>query len=359
MADFRSKAKTLAFLTAWVAVALGAYLLLGRIDPEAELAEGWTYCRDVGATRGVVAMPGGRAIAGGLHGLFQVGADGRAMALDIQGLDVAPFVQALMVDSAGRLWVGHDQGLSIRHAGVWTTLRERDGMPPGGVAALAQAPAGEVWAATRQGVFIFLAPGPWRVGDARRLHLSDGLPAEEVSAILFAADGATWVGTYAAPRGGVARLDGESREVWTPDEVLPHANVTCLAQTRDGRVWAGCGYLDRGGAVAFAARAGRWQPVETVPRAELVGPKVRSIHEDPEGLMWLGSEANGLTIRRGGRTLRLLSPESGFPAAEVMCMAEATDGAIWLGTLRGVLRIDAQARRRLVSPRADGGENSP
>lgn len=341
--------RRVAIAVGWsAAVVAGAAYVVSRAAPRGPqpLPRGWRVWRQPGSTRGLVVTPDA-ALAGGTEGLFELLADGSARRVSIPGTG-RPLVHALLLDERGALWVGHSEGLSVRSGQRWTTLREGDGLPHSWVVSLAVTRDGWLWAGTVKGAFGLPLAGPWGRGTLRRMTAEDGLLHDTVLAVLGARDGALWVGNYAAPRGGLSRLQDGRWQHWTPKEGLPHANVAALLEGRDGRVWAGCGLRYRGGVAAFRPEGARWVLEGTVARGELAGAKVSSLFEDAEGRLWLGHEFDGLTVRLGGETLCTLSPAEGLPGREVMAMARGADGSMWLGTDGGVARLSGAAVGRLL-----------
>jgi len=61
-----------------------------------------------------------------------------------------------------------------------------------------------------------------------------------------------------------------------------------------------------------------------------------------------------LTIRDESRTLRTVTPADGLPSWEATVICEAGDGAIWLATLSGVVRISPAAVDALLGDAATG-----
>jgi ligand-binding sensor domain-containing protein len=178
------------------------------------------------------------------------------------------------------------------------------------------------------------------------------------AARLLGSDARAWVRVAlptAAPAGGLNRLEGGRWQHWTEADGLPHPNVTSILQARDGRVWVGLGLFQQGGCAVFRrGDDGRWVLERCLPRSELAGPKVRSLCQDRRGRYWLGYESDGLTIRDESRTLRTVTPADGLPSWEATVICEAGDGAIWLATLSGVVRISPAAVDALLGDAATG-----
>jgi signal transduction histidine kinase/DNA-binding response OmpR family regulator/ligand-binding sensor domain-containing protein len=62
-----------------------------------------------------------------------------------------------------------------------------------------------------------------------------------------------------------------------------------------------------------------------------VGNRIRALHEDANGTLWIGTE-NGLSVRRHGRFRRVEGP------SHVASIDEARDGTVWLGSRLGLYR---------------------
>jgi len=346
-----------AILAGWIAAIVAAAVYLARPVTYPPPPPGWTIWREPAAVRALAIAPDG-VLCGGLRGVFRLDDDGTAVAVDVPGLLAPPAVNALLADTRGYLWVAHDEGLAIRGDAGWTMLAEADGLPRGRVLALAETPEGFVWCGTAGGLIRLPVGGPWDAGHMLRMTTKDGLLHDRIFAIVRDTEGGLWFGTYAAPDGGLSRWKDGRWSHWTLKEGLPHPNVTSLMLARDGRIWAGCGFFDEGGAAIFSGESGTWRLVETIPTKELAGPKVRSLLEDRDGRIWLGAEKDGLTIRQGRRTLRILTPADGLPSWEVTAIAQTGDGAIWLATLSGAVRISAEAVNALLGAPPGRGEGA-
>ncbi|MBL8227801.1 MAG: hypothetical protein JNL98_04970 [Bryobacterales bacterium] len=68
-------------------------------------------------------------------------------------------VQALFEDRNRSVWVGAAGGLSRFRKGRWTTWTAEHGVPPGGIQGVIQANDGDLWIATRAGLFRLAASG--------------------------------------------------------------------------------------------------------------------------------------------------------------------------------------------------------
>ncbi|RLB64718.1 MAG: transcriptional regulator [Deltaproteobacteria bacterium] len=253
-------------------------------------------------------------------------------------------IRALLLDGSRSLWVGHQSGLTRLTDELCEHHSSTGGLPDDRVNSLVLDGKGVLWVGTWKGA-VRRDGNEWRPYDA-----GDGLAADMVNAMLPSSDGAMWFGSYVAPRGGLARCrDGRCQRFTTKDG-LPHNNVTSIVEAGDGTVWVGTGLMTRGGAAKLEAGGDGWRIAEVIGAEQgLPGPKVRSLFRDASGLLWFGTEANGLARRAPGGW-QIWTERDGLSHQEVKCIAQDDTGAIWLGTRDGVTRVDASA----IAPQGEG-----
>jgi len=324
-----------------VLAAIGASMMLWRLQAIKPLPAGWSVllpAEDILS----LADDGTHVWAGGRDGLFAI--DGRSGATTPELRDSRPFtyVRALLADPDGTLWIGHDAGLTRRDSATPPRYRDQDRLPGRAVYALARDAGGRLWAGTDRGAAV-LEGGTWR-------PVTDGLMDPLVFSLLADTHGGVWFGSYVAPRGGLCvRNAHDSQRFSVQDGGLPHNNVTALCTLSDTVVWAGTGLIDRGGVAEFVRqpREGGWLCTRFLTKGDgLAGEKARSIFRARDGVVWVGSEYDGVAYWRGDRW-RVLSTLDGLSHNEVRAMLEDADGALWLATGGGVTRLDTAARARL------------
>jgi ligand-binding sensor domain-containing protein len=340
-------------IAVWVLALAGAMAWLLRPIPEKPAPPGWHTWKDVGAVRDLLAVTSG-VLAGGTKGLFLVQPAGSPQPVAIPPTVQPVAVHDLLLDSAGVLYVAHESGLAIRRNGAWKNLTTADGLPDNTVRAVTLAGDGTVWLGTDGGAARIAAPETEQSETIMIMPFGEERLNLVVSEILSDRKGGLWFGTYAAPAGGLSCLHNGQWQHWTMASGLPHANVTSLLEDHSGRVWAGCGLFDRGGAAVFVETGGSWTLEKVVSAGERAGRKVRSLYEDRFGRIWLGTEYDGVTVRKGATPLKTLTTRDGLAHNEVMAMVETDDGALWLGTLKGLTRIDPLTLTSLFSRTAEG-----
>lgn len=251
----------------------------------------------VSGRKGVVVNAVSAAPEGGVwaatygQGLFHLGDAGVTNA-GPPGLTLdTPFLQSVLADQAGRLWVG-------------------------------------------------------TMGEALQLVAPDGIrsvPAEQVGghnliALFEDSLGCIWLS------GGqtIARSDGTNFQIFGAADGLPPGAVRCFAEDTAGALWVsnGRGVFRREGEQPFVA---------------MLDPEGRAIQNigalaaDATGALWLGSAADGLLRWQAGRLTRL-GPDEGFPFSSVQSLVADDHGHLWLTARRQLVR----ARRSDLHAAADG-----
>jgi signal transduction histidine kinase/ligand-binding sensor domain-containing protein len=175
-------------------------------------------------------------------------------------------------------------------------------------------------------------------GVVSMLTVADGLPSNDVLALLEDEHGVVWIGTAA----GLCRYRNgrlEPLEYGPPAETrhlpLSHLRaVTCLQVDREGSLWAGTRFsgLERLRNVDFSA---------------VLEGGTSSVLEDASGALWVAG-VSALARIDGGATTMLTLPDSLAP----LVLAEDGANRLWVGTSEGVFRVSSgQVERVLPSLR--------
>ena len=235
-------------------------------------------------------------------------------------------------------WVGTDRGIAALTGDQWRIWGPAEGVPVGTVWRIReiQAPDGShpVWAATEKGLCV-LGGDRWRILDAQ-----DGFRGGDANDILDVreADGTrcVWVSLWTK---GLARWDSRGWTYYASGKDFPASFPTSsLCATRDpaGRPIIWIGTLNQG---LWWFREGRWQSLGRSQGFMTVG--VLSLYPVPEGkpTLLVGTRGGGVaSLDLGG--WRTLDASLGLPGLEVTCFSETLGrfdaGAFWVGTTAGL-----------------------
>jgi signal transduction histidine kinase/ligand-binding sensor domain-containing protein len=153
----------------------------------------------------------------------------------------------------------------------------------------------------------------------RSWQTDDGLPNNEVTALLQGQDGYLWVGTAV----GLARFDGVRFKefAYANPSGREDQGVSALAASRSGGLWM---------------RLRRWPVAYLSPDASHVAqaakdlPETRpsAIMEDNEGCLWVGYPDSIWQVRNGRATR--LAAEPGLPAGLASGFVMDRDGHVWM-----------------------------
>jgi ligand-binding sensor domain-containing protein len=151
--------------------------------------------------------------------------------------------------------------------------------------------------------------------------------------------GFIWVGT----QGGLNRYDGYSfvqfdRETDNPASLRDNF-INCLLEDRSGAIWAGT----RQGLSRLDRASGKFSnyffPVSE--KEHLLLNHILSMHEDPQGNLWVATTGGLVSFDVAKKTLRqtILKTNS---STQPRINALATDGkgSMWLGAENGVIHFD-------------------
>jgi signal transduction histidine kinase/ligand-binding sensor domain-containing protein len=271
-----------------------------------------------------------------------------SVAQGLAGANVYPVLR----DSRGDMWVGTwPAGLTQFHQGVVKTYTSKDGLP-GLVTSLAEDGTGNLWIGTHSGLAV-LSQGHIRVPK----DLPHDLP--DVQAILKLHDGGLLLGT---PNGiyRYSEADKSQSSWFTPSGSGPMGDVRVMLEGRNGDFWFG-GYS---GLVRMHNGAlTKWTEKQGLP-----SNNVRSIYEDAEGVIWVGTYDGGLGRFSGGRWTRYTQKDGLFDNG-VFQILEDSRANLWMSSNRGIYRVSkkqlndfAEGRQRSVITvsygRSDGMQNA-
>jgi signal transduction histidine kinase/ligand-binding sensor domain-containing protein len=303
------------------------------------------------------------------------------------------YVRALREDDRHDIWVGTDDGLFRLRQGSFTRMDDRNGVPASSVHALYSGTGGRLWVGgyhffslSDAGVAEFLLPGGLADNVKSILQTRDGtmwvgtvsglerrLPGDQarftrvetihttVRSLRQDLDGAVWIGTIGEGlfryRDGVfsrltapaslpgntvlASFEDSERNIWigtqtgllrlsrTAVRTFPLADAAdadfgTVYEDRDGTLWVTGAHLFR-----FSGSAALAQHLPP----PLDGVRVRNVFRDTSGVLWVGTDGQGV-FRWGKGSPRLITNIHPY----IRAFAEDRDGGIWIGTDGGYCR---------------------
>ena len=265
------------------------------------------------------------------------------------------FVVALHEDASGDVWVGTRGGgvRVIGHAGGIRIYRREDGLPGDTAWAIEDDGEGGTWLGTDGGLAHF------QRGAFTTLGVREGLTHPVVQSLHRTGDGALWIGTKG---GGLDRLLGGAIEAIGAREGLARTSVLAIASDRDGNTWIGTDgdgifRITSGAVVALSSRgagdsSSARARTRTTTRARF--DVIRAFHEDREGSLWVGMEGTGLARLTDGKVTPF-GEADGLPSEYAWTTYEDAAGALWVGTKRGLARLEGGRFTVVTAPAARPG----
>ena len=223
-------------------------------------------------------------------------------------------ITALVEDAEGAVWVGTTGGLYRILGDESRRFSRTDGLLSDWVLSLYADATGNVLIGTTNGVSRYRPDGldSYQFSGGRALNL--------ITALLVDHEGSLWVGTMTT---GLHQLREAAITTYTTVHGLTGDIAYAVAGSSDGGVWIGLytGEVDYYQNGAFRG---------VVSASELGSGRLRALHEDGLGRLWIGTEI-GLHVYAAGR-VRTFTSQDGLPRVSVRAISEERDGTILVGT---------------------------
>jgi len=231
------------------------------------------------------------------------------------------------------LWIGTTRGLARVRGGAVDAFTTANGLASATILSLYTDPEGRVYAGTAAGLDLI-------AGDTVA-HIA-GVPTDQVTALGGDHDGNVWIGTYS---NGLYRLNGGRIASFGIKDGLLNPTVRSIFEDDEGSVWVG---TNRGFEQLRAGTFVNWSVLDG-----LGDEFTRAVFEDRDGVMWVGT-ANGLSRWENDRWVKSRDPR--LASAYVLSIAQSRDGAHWFGTSNGLYRVSASGTRVITT---DDGLSNP
>jgi ligand-binding sensor domain-containing protein len=249
------------------------------------------------------------------------------------------YVEAVHIDTAGRLWIGMNAGGLVRHDpasdAFVSPLAPGARLSRGSILALCDDGEGGLWVGTSVGLD-HLQPDSGAAQAHDRLARRQGLPDRAVRALQRGTGGNLWVGTEA---GLFQRRAGQQRfeRVAVPTGEGDDPSITALLVDAEDRAWIGT--RTHGVFVLWPGHARATPLPELLPAADprLAAVAVRSLIEAGPNDIWIGTAGEGIlrvdSAHWRTRQLRHLARQASSLADDgVFAMLRDRDGRAWVST---------------------------
>ena len=255
----------------------------------------------------------------------------------------SPYVTSLLKDRRGAVLAvpGSRAALARFDGERFKTTALRLNLPPGSLRVrleVVQDRAGEWWIASPIGLHRYGASSPQAVAVVP--VPSPGLPGPEVDTVFEDAPGDVWISGLLPSRRWLVRYD-RAHSVFTPQAPpLPLPSQDALVHAADfhHQVWLGLA-----GAGLARWREGRFT---TLTAADgLPQHPVSALHVDGHGRLWVGTLGGGLVRiddTRSEHPRVAPGPVAGLASQAIHCLTEDDWGRIYVGTARGIDRLEPE-----------------
>ena len=240
-----------------------------------------------------------------------------------QGLS-SDSTHSVLASADGSIWVATDDGLTRwKNNGEITVSRKASGLPDDVVQSLFEGDRGRVWVSTRHGFGYFK--------DGRFVTANTAIPTTEVYSITGDNARNLWL---SGDRALLHILDLRFVENFPWSALGRQQSAKVLFDRKRGGVWLSF-WADGG---VFFFKDGQIRASYTV--AEGLGKgKVAGIQLDRDGALWAAiQDGGGLSRIKDGR-ITTLTISNGLPCDTIHWSIEGHDGALWLYTACGLVRI--------------------
>ncbi len=259
--------------------------------------------------------------------------------------------RALYRDRLDRIWAGTEGlGLAVyspkkdstdlkAESGDFQFFTKKNGLAGNWIRDIAEDAAGNIWVATTDGGIsrISLTGGSLQSPSFKQYGLAEGLPSLTVHSLHFDKKGRLW---FALQTGEVCFFDQEKITVLGQSHGLPGSAVRSLAEDEHGLLWAGTAGRGIGCTDIYFDKTLTFRQFDQLD--SLASANVYLLQTDTKGQLWVGSERGVDRIQTDslGRFLRVkhFGLAEGFRGVETCqnAVLASPDGGLWFGTMNGL-----------------------
>lgn len=240
---------------------------------------------------------------------------------DIKYLDkdhglTTDFVQSIIEDRRGNLWIGTSSGsLSVYDGKSFRHFTEKEGLKSNSITDILEDRNGNIWFASFGGGASFYD------GDSiTHFTYKEGLTSGAINSIFEDSKGQIWLGTSF----GVSVYNGQTITHFTKKEGLSHNKVIDIYEDKKGNIWLA---TFGGGANVYDGKCF----THYTEKEGLIHNNVRSILEDKNGIIWLATDSG--VSAYDGKSFTHFTQKEGLTDDVVLSILEDKHGDIWFGTV--------------------------
>jgi len=252
----------------------------------------------------------------------------KAEAIEIpRRLDEA-VIRCFLKDADGRIWLGTDgMGLYEETDGKWRRYTSRKGIAYGWIKDIIQDQYGKIWVASTGGGVYYLDEKRFR-----SINSQDSIKVERAECLLEDSRGSIWAGSR-----GKGLLKISAYHLDTIYAEMANTNIRCLAEDADGNIYMG---TDQG---LLLLNVTTEKPQFFGRNNGLYSTNIYSLSRNAN-LLYVGHD-HGVDVFdiSSKKVVENYHFRNGFTGGECSQNAMKTDafGNTWIGTLRGISRIQS------------------
>ncbi|AWY01239.1 hypothetical protein A8139_15705 [Marinomonas primoryensis] len=247
---------------------------------------------------------------------------------------VGNYIRSVIDVDSESVLVGSSEGLSLITNNVALDARLNSGRPVS-VLSFAKRREGGIWVGTYLNGLML-----WK--DKRLLHHLDhdnGLPSDEVRAILEDSHNNLWIGTT----DGLVRQDASGQQrIFTRDDGLPGNYIMALTEDDRGQIWVGTGV----GVAKLTSNGFEIVPINSQEGAEYAF----GFWVEP-GYVWIATDRGLVRYNQKNEELSLVGRRSGLPIDKLFQVIYDGTNGLWLTSNRGIWRVDYHAAHAVADGR--------
>lgn len=235
---------------------------------------------------------------------------------------VGDYVRSVIELSPGSLLVGSSEGLSIIEKDLaYSALNQKSAQVS--TLSFARRQAGGVWVGTYlNGLMV------WQDNQLTPyFNEKNGLPSNEVRAVLEDTKGNLWIGTTT----GLVRRNAQGEQtLFTREQGLPGNYIMALSEDTKGQIWVGTG-------VGVAIITGN--EINTLSINAMEGAEYAFGFWPEKDYVWIATDRGLIRYRHKDGHLGLVGRKAGLPIDKLFQVISDNHGSLWLTSNRGIWQV--------------------